>query len=128
MCLMESWWADGGLLPGSPSSQLTSEKAARVVGLNIEPRAWMANWALGCALRGVGGQTLGSFLGSLVLLWLPGKLSDLWAGIWSPGNRVHFDAFLVCFMGSWWAETGSSLGFLVPTWPLVKKPGLWGGM
>lgn len=63
-----------------------------------------------------------------MLVWLLGKLPDLWVGILSLENRVHFDAFWCTLRGVGGQKAGSYLGFLVPTWPLVGQPGLWSGI
>lgn len=55
-------------------------KAVRVVSLNMEPRGWDSFGAVVYALRGVGSQVLGSFLGYTVLLYPPGQEKVLWGG------------------------------------------------
>lgn len=89
-------------------------KAVRVVSLNMEPRGWDSFGAVVYALRGVGSQVLGSFLGYTVLLYPPGQEKVLWGGTelrrwdivlgilacfkncWRAGGRVLIDVSATC--------------------------------
>lgn len=78
--------------------------------------------AVGCALRGVGRHRLGSYLGSLVPAWPPGKQAVVGQNI-EPRGGVQFTAVACALRGVGRHKAGSYLGSLA--WPLGKQLNLW---